>query len=141
MGVGAGAFVGAPMLTRRGADASAPSAPAAKPADGEAHGEVLGGPMHVLDNMVLNPAESGASRFLLVSVALQLKNEGALSTLKAKDAALRDRVLRILGAHRVEELSDMRQRDALRTRIRLAVDSLAGGEAVTAVYFPQFVIQ
>lgn len=138
-GGGTGAWIGAPMLARRTVEPAA--VPAADSSGTGDRRDAQAGPMHVLDNMVLNPAESGASRFLLISVALQLHDEAALTTLKARDAAVRDIVLRILGARRVEELSDMSQRDVLRTRIRAAIDSLSGDHVVTAVYFPQFVIQ
>jgi flagellar FliL protein len=137
-GVGAGAYVAVPLLARRSA---AHAAPAVDSAAGTDAVHAPGGPVHLLDNMVLNPAESGAARFLLISVALQLTDEPAETALKSKDAALRDLVLRILGSRSVDQLSDMTQRDLLRARIGAAVDSLAGTKVVTAVYFPQFVIQ
>jgi flagellar FliL protein len=137
-GVGAGAYVAVPLLARRSA---AHAATAADSATSAAAAPKSGGPVHLLDNMVLNPAESGAARFLLISVALQLSDEAAETALKSKDAALRDLVLRILGSRSVDQLSDMTQRDLLRVRIGAAVDSLTGAKVVTAVYFPQFVIQ
>lgn len=135
LGIGGGWFVGAPLIARRAAAHPAPAAPHDTASSAEA------GPVHLLDNMVLNPAESGGSRFLLISVALQLTSESALGTVKARDAALRDMVLGILGSLTVEDLTDIARRGDLRARIQVGVDSLAGARIVAAVYFPQFVIQ
>ncbi len=135
LGIGGGRFIGAPLIARRTAAHPAPAASRDTALSAEA------GPVHLLDNMVLNPAESGGSRFLLISVALQLTSESALGAVKARDAALRDMVLGILGSLTVEDLTDIARRGDLRARIQTGVDSVAGARIVAAVYFPQFVIQ
>jgi flagellar FliL protein len=97
-------------------------------------------PVHLLDNLVLNPAGSGGTRFLLLSVAFELKNAAVLEQMKARDAELRDVVLVTLGSKTVEELADMSAREALRNELRAAtVKTFKKG--VKRVYFPQFVIQ
>ena len=114
-----------------------------EPAEGESGGEEgkpATKPVHMLDNIVLNPAASGGTRFLLLSVAFEVKNAAVLEEMKARDAELRDVVLVTLGSKTVEELADMGTRDALKTELRAAAEKVFK-KGVKRVYFPQFVIQ
>ncbi len=97
--------------------------------------------VHVLDNIVLNPAGSGGTRFLLLSVAFELKNAAVLDDMKARDAELRDVVLVTLGGKTVEELSDMSVREPLKSELRAAAEKTFKKGGIKRIYFPQFVIQ
>jgi len=60
----------------------------------------------------------------------------------ARDSELRDAVLRILGAHTVDELAEMSIRETLKKMVTDSLNArLASKTAVKRVYFPQFVIQ
>ncbi len=98
-------------------------------------------PVHLLENMVMNPAGSHGSRFLLTSVGLQLQDAAASDAVKTREAEIRDLVLRVLGSKTVEELVEISNREAYKKELRLALDSLVGPGKVRAVFFPQFVIQ
>jgi flagellar FliL protein len=98
----------------------------------------------VIDNLVLNPAESGGQRFLLLTIAFELKDAAALEEMKARDAELRDAVLQSVGAKSVEYLADMARRDSLKAELRGVAGKLfpdARKPVVRRIYFPQFVIQ
>jgi flagellar FliL protein len=123
-----------------GDHAAAEGDPAAK--EGEGGGTSN---LHLIDNLVLNPAGSGGTRFLMVAAAIELKDAPLVEALKARDAEVRDIVLRVMGAKTVDQLSDMAIRDSLRKELG---DSLTGllpkaqrKQAIRRVYFPQFVIQ
>lgn len=94
-----------------------------------------------IDNLVLNPAGSGGTRFLLLSIAFQMKDAAALEAIKARDAELRDAVLVTLGAKTVEQLSEMSARDSLKVELRSATAKALHTRGIRRVYFPQFVIQ
>jgi flagellar FliL protein len=98
-------------------------------------------PVHLLENMVMNPAGSHGSRFLLMSVGLQLKDATAGESIKTREAEIRDLVLRVLGSKSVEELVEISNRESYKKELRTALDSLVGAGKVRAVFFPQFVIQ
>jgi flagellar protein FliL len=53
--------------------------------------------VHLLENLVLNPAGSGGSRFLLLSVAIEVGKAKAAESFKNRDAELRDIILTSLG--------------------------------------------
>jgi flagellar protein FliL len=98
--------------------------------------------LHLIDNLVLNPAGSGGSRFLMLAAALELKEAGQIEELKARDAEARDIVLRVMGAKTVEELSEMATRETLKKELGDSLGSLfKKKKAIRRIYFPQFVIQ
>jgi flagellar FliL protein len=110
---------------------------------GGGHGEKGGAekPVYTIDNLVLNPAESGGTRFLLLSVTFELKNAAVLEQMKTRDAELRDAVLVTLGKRTVDQLADMTQRDSIKVQLTKAAGTLFKKGAVKRIYFPQFVIQ
>lgn len=143
IGGGAGAFVAAPLLAGKVAPAKAASAVEEDSAasEGDVHGKGGAKVVHMVDNLVLNPARSGGARFLLLSVGLGVKDEATAKTLADRDPELRDVVLRYMGARTIEELADVTLRDSLKVQLRAAVTERFGAGAVSEVYFPQFVIQ
>ncbi|HEY0969850.1 MAG TPA: flagellar basal body-associated FliL family protein [Gemmatimonadales bacterium] len=142
IGGGAGAFVAAPLLAGRVPPTAADSAAKGEEQAGKAKGgKESAKVVHVVDNMVLNPAGSGGARFLLLSVGLAVKDEATVKTLSDRDPELRDVVLRFMGARTIEELADVGLRDSLKAQLRTAVGERFGAGTVIDVYFPQFVIQ
>lgn len=119
-----------------GADSAAAEGEGGEGKEGEA-----GTPVHLLENLVLNPAGTGGARFLLLSVAIEVGTAKAGEDFKARDAELRDIILTALGTKTVEELTDIAKRDAFKHEIQTAVDTRFGKKAVKSLYFPQFVVQ
>ena len=98
-------------------------------------------PIYQIDNLVMNPAGSGGSHFLLMSVALQLKDAGSLETLKGRDAELRDAILRLFSRKTIDQISDIAARDQFSSDLMAVLNKMFGDGTVTKIYFPQFVIQ
>jgi flagellar FliL protein len=114
---------------------------AASGGHGGKEGAAAGAPVYTLDNLVLNPAESGGTRFLLLTISFELKSAEMADAMKARDAELRDAVLVTVGNKTVEQLSDVAARDSLKVELRAAAGKLFKKGGVKRVYFPQFVIQ
>lgn len=100
-----------------------------------------GAPPVVLSNIVLNPADSRGTRFLLVSVGLRLRTVMAPGEFEKRETEVRDRVLQVLSTKSVDDLVDVSRRAGFRREIATSLDSLLGKGEVRDVYFPQFVIQ
>lgn len=98
-------------------------------------------PILLLENLVLNPAGSGGTRFLLLTVAIELNRSATLDQLKARDAELRDIILTSLGTKTVEELTDITKRDEFKNELQAMIESRFGKRGVKRLYFPQFVVQ
>lgn len=153
LGGGTGAAFLGPMVAQKmgkGVPTVADSAHAADAAaegdhapagEGGKEGAATEAAIHVLDNMVLNPAGSGGSRYLLLTVAIEVGSPTAVESFKARDAELRDIVLSTLGTKAVDQLTDMAAREGFKTEIITAVDERFGKKSVKRIYFPQFVVQ
>ena len=147
-GVGGGLVLGGvlgftllgPKLTHR---APAVAAHDAKAVSGEAGAKKADAapPMYQLDNLVMNPAGSGGAHFLLMSVALQVKDAASIEVLKGRDAELRDTILRLFSRKNIDQLSDINSRDQFAGELTTVLGTVFGNGIVTKIYFPQFVIQ
>ncbi|MES2358159.1 MAG: flagellar basal body-associated FliL family protein [Gemmatimonadota bacterium] len=98
-------------------------------------------PIYQVDNLVMNPAGSGGSHFLLMSVALQLKDASSLEVIKGRDAELRDAILRLFSRKTSDQISDISARDQFAAELMAVLDRMFGAGTVAKIYFPQFVIQ
>lgn len=164
VGAGSGAAVVGPMVAKKlgfsvvaskAATHSAASADSeavgAEAEGGDAHGgsaegggkagEAAAPPVLLLENLVLNPANSGGSRYLLMSIAIEGTSAKAVAAMTARDAEIRDLILSTLGRKTVDELSDVTTRDAIKAELIAAVQERFGKTSVKQLYFPQFVIQ
>ena len=148
IGGAAGALVLGPRIARarsssKDANGATISADSLKSGDksGEQKGAAAETPVHLIDNLVLNPAGSGGTRFLLASVGLQTTSAAAEEMIKKREVEARDVVLAVLGAKHVEELAEISAREKIKLELKVALDSLFGSGVVRRVYFPQFVIQ
>ena len=94
-----------------------------------------------IENLVLNPAGSGGTRFLMVTATFELKDGATLQAMKDHEPEVRDHILSMLGKRTVEELSDIAQRDAIKQAVLEVVQPLFPKGSVLKVFFSQFVIQ
>lgn len=152
LGGGAGAFLAGPLLAGGPPPAGQNDSSGAGGDDASNGGEAdeaagrdgkKGAPpvVHLVDNLVLNPAQSGGSRFLLLSVAFAVKDDATAKVLADRDPELRDVIIRYFGARTVDELVDISQRDAMKVQLRATLVERFGKGSVRDVYLPQFVIQ
>jgi flagellar basal body-associated protein FliL len=151
-GVAAGIALGAvlgftvlgPKLARKPAPAATAAADSGK-AEHKGGAEAKKGEappsIYQLDNLVMNPAGSGGAHFLLMSVALQVKDPASLETLKGRDAELRDAILRLFSSKNIDEITAPAARDTLSTELLALLNRMFGTGTVGKIYFPQFVIQ
>lgn len=143
IGAAAGVFLVGPMVAR--ASGFAVGAP---PAHEKAHEGKKGeegaakSTIHTIENLVLNPAGSNGTRFLMCTVAIELSDEKFNEVLTSRDAEVRDAILGVLGRKTVEELSDVAVREQIKVEVQATLDALFKQKgAVERLYFPQFVIQ
>lgn len=97
--------------------------------------------LYLVENLVVNPADSKGSRFLIVTVALQPKKPEVEEDLKRLDPELRDAYSHILGGLTIEQLSDIGRRDSLKQQLQSATETVVGGKQIEDVFLPQFVLQ
>lgn len=138
MGIGAAVHADS---TAEGADGAAEEAGHGGEGEKGAKGEAVAPPVLLLENLVLNPAASGGSRYLLMSIAIESVDKAAVDALTLRDAELKDLILATLGRKNVDELSDVAGREAIKVELIAAVKERFGKNSIKQLYFPQFVIQ
>jgi flagellar protein FliL len=97
--------------------------------------------IYSIDNLVVNPYGTRGTRFLMISLTMELDAVKTGEALKARDAEIRDRMLEILGGKTVEELVAVEARDELRRELQAATQALLREGQVLRIHLPQFVIQ
>jgi flagellar FliL protein len=138
-GTGA-AFVG-PMVAKSMGKTPEAHAEGLDPAEAEAAEPGTVAPVHLMENLVLNPAGSGGSRFLLLSVAIEAGNAAMEADMTVRDAELRDIILTSLGTKTVDQLTEIANREGIKNEVQAAIAARFGKSAVKRLYFPQFVVQ
>lgn len=150
VGAGTGASVLGPMAARKMgktlpvatlSDSLGDSTSEEHSAEGETGKAGTGPSILLLENLVLNPAGSGGSRFLLLSVAIETSKAQTLEQLKTRDAELRDIVLTSLGTKTVDDLTDISLRDKFKSELQAQIEARFGKQSIKRLYFPQFVVQ
>ncbi len=101
-------------------------------------GEAL---MYTINDIVINPAGTGGSRFLSVSFGFELESPRLLSEFKAREPMIRDALITILSSKTVAQLTDVRQKEIIRYQIKKRVGELMKTESLAGVYYTDFVLQ
>ncbi|MEM1042263.1 MAG: flagellar basal body-associated FliL family protein [Bacteroidota bacterium] len=94
-----------------------------------------------LEPLVVNPAETGGARFLMVSVALESAEAAVLEEVALKDVVVRDAINYALSQKTVGTLGDVGSREAIKEEIRTLVNGLLSEGTVDRLYFTQFMLQ
>lgn len=97
--------------------------------------------LHILDNLVVNPAGSEGTRYLLVSVAIEPEDPAMVEDLASLDVALRHGLLSFFGSKTVQELANIAARDDLVEEMKTLLSHEVGDELIHRIYLPQYVIQ
>lgn len=97
--------------------------------------------VYVVNDIVINPAGTNATRFLLTTIGFEVASEDTKEELIKKDVQLRDILNTILTSKRLEELVDVEQRALLREEIITEVNGLVQSGNINQVYFSKFIIQ
>ena len=150
LGGGVGTFVLAPKIVGAApAPAAADSAEHGTAEEGEdaEHGEKAdgghgaAGKIFKVENLIVNPAGSEGTRFLMTTVAFETGSEEADEKLRAREIEIRDRIIAILEAKTLATLTQPHARDSLKAELARSIAPVVGAKTRVRVYLPQYVIQ
>ena len=108
--------------------------------NGKAQAAALG-PLYSLDTFIVNLADAGRSRYLRVTMDLELANSSDTGKLTERLPQIRDSILMILPAKQFDDIASMEGKMALRDEILAKLNSLFGNNVVTNIFFTEFVVQ
>ena len=121
-------------------------------AESKSHGEESGGHgeegeggaepnIYIVKDVILNPAGTNGTRFLLTTVGFEVSTAEAKKEIEAKDVQVRDALNTILTAKSLTTLSMPENRDSIRQEIAERVGKLLRTGKLSNVYFSKFIIQ
>jgi flagellar FliL protein len=136
LNLGATCFVVFKLLTAHPAEAAAPHPPTVAAGSSA---EVTG-PIVALDPFVVNLDEPGTSRYLKITLQLELLPEAELVITKSKEL-IRDAILSYLSGLHVKDTLGADAKDKIRQDLMAKVSKLLGPEKVRRMFFQDFVVQ
>ena len=105
------------------------------------HGAKAGSPVFAIETLVVNPAGTQGTRFLIATVAIEATDAETATELHARDPEIRDVLLGLLSKRTVDQLSDLDGRENLKEEIRVAIEAVVGAKRIVRVFIPQYVLQ
>jgi flagellar FliL protein len=97
--------------------------------------------LFAVDNLVVNPAGTKGTRFLIVSISFEADNAKTVDALKEHEAEIRDVLHAVLSAKTVDEVSDVALREQIKSEMQQAVEAVVKPGKVKKLFIPQFVLQ
>jgi len=107
---------------------------------GKAQAAALG-PLYSLDTFIVNLADDGRSRYLRVTMDLELAESADAGKLTERLPQVRDSILMILPSKQFDDIAGMEGKIALRDEILAKLNSLFVNDVVTNIFFTEFVVQ
>ena len=107
---------------------------------GKAQAAALG-PLYSLDTFIVNLADAGRSRYLRVTMDLELAESTDAGKLTERLPQVRDSILMILPSKQFDDIAGMEGKIALRDEILAKLNSLFAKNVVTNIFFTEFVVQ
>jgi len=99
------------------------------------------GSFYEVQNMIVNPAGSQGSRYLMVNLGFESDEEAVITELEDKEVVVRDKVIKMLSEFTVPELANIDRRDSIKDTLRTSVNQVLQEGQVTRLYFTQYVLQ
>lgn len=112
-----------------------------EPAAEEKSSEGGGAEFFTVESIVVNPAETGGTRYLSCSVSFEVASKEDLKAFEEKSVKIKDLLITILSSKTVDELADIKLRNDMRRQILAVVNRFTMPAQATAVYLTDFVLQ
>ncbi len=97
--------------------------------------------LFVIEDVIINPAETSGSRFLNVTVALEYVNSDLEQELTEKEVQLRDILINIFASKTISELDGPDDRERLKKEILERCNGILKKGKIKRVYFSNFIMQ
>ena len=101
----------------------------------------LGKFVYMVEDVVVNPANSEGKRLLLSSLGFDISTQEEHEELKTKEFLLKDAIISIMSSKDVSRLSNIAYRDTLRTEIIKRLSVLMPKVKVNTIYFSKYILQ
>jgi len=138
LGLGGGMFM---MWNKLSALNAQSVAAAGEQPDKAASLEQTMGPIFSLETFIVNLADKGGSRYLRVTMDLELGDPKLEKELNERLPQVRDSLLMILPSKRFDDISTVQGKTALRDEVMETLNGFLAQGKITNIYFKEFVVQ
>ncbi len=98
--------------------------------------------IHLIENIIVNPAGTNGTRYLSTSVGLEVeKNPEATKIVEEKTPIIRDIMIAVLTSKTMEELSSSTGKESIRTEIQQKLEEVLAPYEIHRIYFVDYVLQ
>lgn len=97
--------------------------------------------LYAVENIVVNPAGTGGTRFLSLSLGFELGSQELARQFEDREPIVRDALITILSSKTVAQLTDARQKEIIRYQIKKRLAQLLRTKEIEGVYYTDFVMQ
>lgn len=108
--------------------------------DGEENIKKIGAVYH-LDTFIINLADEDGTRYLRITMKLELDKEELDEELDQRLPQIRDSILMILPDKRYEDINSSKGKEALRDELIVNINKFLNTGSVVNIYYTEFVIQ
>lgn len=95
----------------------------------------------LLKEVLVNPAGTNGTRFLLTSIGFEMSSLEAKQEIERKEVQVRDVMNAIFTSKTLPELIDFQRREVIRHEIKVKTAGLVKSGTLKKVYFSKFIIQ
>ncbi|MDF1611253.1 MAG: flagellar basal body-associated FliL family protein [Stygiobacter sp.] len=97
--------------------------------------------IYVVDDLIINPANTDGKRLLLSSLGFDVASKENEEELKAKDVLLKDAIISVMSSKSLPQLANMAYRDTLRMEITGKIQQLMPKVKINTIYFSKYILQ
>lgn len=99
------------------------------------------GPTKKLETFIVNLADKGGSRYLRISMDLELEKEETAQLVDKRLPKIRDTILMILPTKKYEDIGTVEGKSTLRNEMLTKLNEVMIPEKIKSIYFTEFVVQ
>lgn len=109
----------------------------------EASGEepIQYGQFATINDLLINPRDSGGKRFLVLSLGVETKSSEVIVELGEKEIVIRDAILQLLSEHTADELASIALRESLKEQVVVRLNTVLQKGKIDRLYFTQYLLQ
>ncbi len=133
--LGASGFAIFKLMTAQPAAAATLATPAPPPPTS------IVGPVHALDPFVVNLDEPGTSRYIKVTMQLELVTADAGPAIEKSKQLIRDTILSHLSGLHLADTLGTAAKDKLRADVMVKLEEIVGKDKIRRLFFQEFVVQ
>lgn len=97
--------------------------------------------IYVVDDLIVNPANTDGKRLLLTSLGFDVASKENHEELKTKDVLLKDAVISVMSSKNLTQLANMAYRDTLKTEITNRLHTIMPKVKINTIYFSKYILQ